>query len=359
MKRFKYLILLSIILCSCSCVKYETNVTIDSDKSVNFEINLGYAINSNNRLDINELKDTVSPLGFFVDSYHDNNYTGYRLSKKYKNINDISKKNAQKSNLANILKGDLDEKSLFKVKKGFFKNTYTANYVYDFSQIYDYKMKLYLFKSNNQETIEAKEYLSNLLKNYSKFEIVEYDLMESQENFSFLNNILNENSLSYEKTPIIIIGNNIFQGYDEQIKNNIIKVIDGIIDNPNDYIDLVSKDFNNNFDLSYNVKLPNKALSSNATSVSNDSKNLSWGLNYFSPVVINYSFSLFNKSSIILIIIILILLLISTITGIYAYNLYKRKKDFDVKNNTNIENIIPTFENDENTIVSIENLMKK
>lgn len=120
MKRFKYLILLSIILCSCSCVKYETNVTIDSDKSVNFEINLGYAINSNNRLDINELKDTVSPLGFFVDSYHDNNYTGYRLSKKYKNINDISKKNAQKSNLANILKGDLDEKSLFKVKKGFF-----------------------------------------------------------------------------------------------------------------------------------------------------------------------------------------------------------------------------------------------
>ena len=136
-------------------------------------------------------------------------------------------------------------------------------------------------------------------------------------------------------------------------------MIDGIIDNPNDYIDLVNKDFNNNFDLSYNVKLPNKALSSNATSVSNDSKNLSWELNYFFPVVINYSFSLFNKSSIILIIIILILLLISTITGIYAYNLYKRKKDFDVKNNTNIENIIPTFENGENTIVSIENLMKK
>lgn len=359
MKHFKCLILLAIIFLSCSCVKYETNVTIASDKSVNFEINLGYDINSNKSLDINEVKDIVSPLGFFVDSYHDNNYTGYRLSKKYKSINDISTKNAQETNLANILKGNLDEKNLFKVKKGFFKNTYTANYVYDFSQIYDYKMKLYLFKSNNQETIDAKEYLSDLLKNYPKFEIVEYDLMESQENFNFLSNILNENSLNYEKTPIIIIGNNIFQGYDEQTKNNIVKIIDNIIKNQNDYTDLVSKDFNNNFDLSYNVKLPNKALSSNATSISNDSKNLSWELNYFSPVKINYSFSLFNKSSIILLIIILILLIISTITGIYAYNLYKKKRNFDIKNNTNIENVIPNFENDENTIVSIEDLMKK
>ena len=89
MKHFKCLILLAIIFLSCSCVKYETNVTIASDKSVNFEIKLGYDINSNKSLDINEVKDIVSPLGFFVDSYHDNNYTGYRLSKKYKSMKKI------------------------------------------------------------------------------------------------------------------------------------------------------------------------------------------------------------------------------------------------------------------------------
>lgn len=359
MKILKCISIIFITFLCCSCVKYENNVTVSSNKSVNFEINLGYSIDGDKRLDIEKIKDTARKLGFFVDSYHDSKYTGYRLSKKYKNINEISKNSNEQINLANILNGNFDEKNLYKVKKGFFKNIYAANYTYDFRNLYNYKIKIYLFKSNNVESLEAEKYINDLIKNYNIFEIIDTNIMDSQENFDFLKKVLNDNSKNYEKTPVIIIGDNIIQGYDDQIKNNISIYINSLLNNPNNYNDLINKDFNANYDLSYNVNLPTKAISNNATTVLNNGKNLIWKLDYFSPVKIEYSFEIVNKSSIIIVLLIAVISTLTAITSILFYKRYKLKKDKDINNNTNISNIIPNFDNEENTIISIDNLMKK
>ena len=84
MKLKKIVVLLMLFFISCSCAKDETIMTINKDKTVNLEVNLGYPVNSNKKIDINELKNKVSKNGFFIDSYHDDNFSGYRLSKNIK-----------------------------------------------------------------------------------------------------------------------------------------------------------------------------------------------------------------------------------------------------------------------------------
>ena len=146
-KIFKTFIFIFMMMLSCSCVKDETVMTINRDKSVDLVINVGYPISGDKTLSIDEIKSKVGNDGFFIDSYHDEKYSGYSLSKKYKNINKISSKKEKNINLAEFINGKFDDSQLFTVKKGFFKNIYTANYTYNFTNIYDYKPTEAIFKN--------------------------------------------------------------------------------------------------------------------------------------------------------------------------------------------------------------------
>lgn len=75
-----------------------------------------------------------------------------------------------------------------------------------------------------------------------------------------------------------------------------------------------------NLDLSFNVKLPNKALNHNAKTVNNNGKDLKWDLSTNSVDTINFSFSLYNTTNIVLCIIIAIVIVAAIIIFI------KRKK---------------------------------
>ena len=360
MKKIKKMIaLFTVILTCCACAKDETIMTINKDKSLNLEVNLGYPVNSNNVIDINELKDIASSMNYFVDSYHDENFSGYRLSKKIDNINDVSIKKDITVNLADIINGKLDDTKLFKVKKGFFKNTYYANFTYNFKDIYEFKPKIYLFGSDvNQNTKDIEAFLNELNdKKQYNLEIIKYEVLTNIENFTIMNNILASLNDVYKGIPVLIINDKIIN-YDENIKENITNELDNIFINGK-YIDIMKKEMDTSYELIYKVNLPSSALSNNATNSQNNNKNLTWNCSYFSENPIEYSFSMINIGNIVLIIIFIIAFIIFGFIGLILYKKYEKDKEKFIAKNTNISNITPDIRNDSNQIMSVNDLINK
>lgn len=359
MKRIYKIIALFIIIISCSaCAKDETIMTINNDKSLNIEVNLGYPVGSTKIIDIAKLKDNAGSIGYFVDSYHDNMFSGYRLSKKIKNINDVSTKENINLNLADIITGKIDDSKLFKVDKGFFKNTYYANFTYDFKEIYQYTPKIYLFGSElNSNTSDIKNYINEYIKkkNYN-IELVEYEVLTNPDNFNIMNNTITNLNETYKGIPIVIINDKIIN-YNENIKDSIALEIDNIF-NTGIYSDVFDENLDTSYELTYVVNLPSRAISNNATTSTDDNKTLIWTCNYFSDNKIEYSFSMFNISSIIIIIISITTLIVSGIVGFILYNKIKKDKEKFIAKNTNISNILPQVD-ESNQITSINDLIGK
>jgi hypothetical protein len=357
-KNLKIVLLLLFILISCSCAKNATIMTINSNKSMNLEVEIGYSINSGKNIDINELKDNVSQLGFFVDSYHDNKYTGYKLTKNYKNINAISGKKNYAINLADVLTGNFEDSKLFTVKKGFFKNTYSANFTYDFRSLYNYKLKIYLFgEETDQNCKDLEEYINSKINN-DNIEIVTYNVLSNVDNYNLLIDTLNQLNETYEGIPTVIIGNKVFNFNNNNINEEIINEIENILTNKKEYIDIINNDFNSDYEIKFEVNLPSKNISNNATEVTNDGKTLLWKGNYFNENKIEFTFSIFNRNSIVIIIISLLILVVLVIFLLIFYGKYKKDKNKFISKNTNIDNILPKID-DNNQIVSIHELIKK
>lgn len=131
-KKFKTFVGLCVLaLLSTGCVKYNAKMDIKKDKSINYEII--YAIqaslsDSGQVMDeegVKELKDN----GYTVENYNENGYTGFKISKKIKNIDDVCDTNEVTFSLSdNVSKKDV---KIFTVKKGLFKNTYKAKFSFD------------------------------------------------------------------------------------------------------------------------------------------------------------------------------------------------------------------------------------
>ena len=359
-KILKTTLLIIMAFLSSACVKDETIMTINSDKSVDLKVNIGYSIDSGNEFDINEIKDTVGFKGYSIDSYHDENFKGYTISKKFENIDDLCTKYDITVNLADIITKEFDDSKLFKVEKGFFKNTYTANFTYDFSEFYEYNPKIYIFgEESNENSVELANYLDEYINEKSyNIEIIKYNALTNMENFNLMNSVLNKLNASYQGIPLTIIGNKTFVGNSVTTKENIIKEIDNIYTNTS-YQDYVNNDFVNTYELTYQVNLPNEALSNNATSVSSNKKTLIWNANYFNKNKIEYSFSIFKISSVIIIIIILFLMIAVTIVVFIIFKKYQKDKEKFITKNTNISNITPQFDDVNNQITSINDLMNK
>ena len=136
MKKIKYIILLctSVFLLS-GCVKFNANMNIKKDKSMNFSII--YAVNStlldDQELLTDEEKKNIEKQGFIFEDYKEDNMKGFKIIKNIKNIDSISSKNDEEYSLSGIMNNTSEENYMFKVEKGFFKNTYTANFKFDAS----------------------------------------------------------------------------------------------------------------------------------------------------------------------------------------------------------------------------------
>ena len=242
-KKFLYVLTLCFIMFSLTgCVKFNASMDIKANKSMDFSIIYAFdsSVFGDQSIVNNDDKANLESQGFAVNDYVDGNMKGITLSRNIKNIDLVSDSSDVQYNLSGLLGDNSNSNYVFKVKKGFLKNTYIANFNFDSSD-------------------------SGLDMN---------------------------NSVDDELYSDDIITGEDFSDDDQSDANN--SVING--DSDFDLSGLTNS--MSNMDLSFNVRLPYSAISSNATTTNNDNKDLSWSLSSDQLSTISFEFSLFNITNI-------------------------------------------------------------
>lgn len=122
---FVLLVMVSLLL--TGCVKVNYSMSINKDKSMNlviisaFDKSLTDSTASMENSDFSSLEDQ----GFYIEDYEEDNMKGYKFSKSFDNIDDISDEGEV---ISNLQFNNKDNNAIFQVKKGFLKNTYTAKF---------------------------------------------------------------------------------------------------------------------------------------------------------------------------------------------------------------------------------------
>lgn len=250
MKKAKYIILLSLTILLTGCVKSNTSMTINKDKSMSLTSEVLISdklLDKESRLIIKDEKDKLQKKNMTVEEIKDSNgYSGFSVTKKYGNIDKNSKEEYKEIIISNFFDDKFDDSVLFQVKKGLFKNVYTANYK---------------FEIDNDDFVE-----------------------ENNSNETVIDDTTNTPTVENGTTNVIDNTNNV-----DGTNNNTEK---DISDNA-DLIKLASE-----VKFKFSVNLPYKVLESNATKKSDDGKKLEWDLNSNDAVKINYSFELYNMNNI-------------------------------------------------------------
>lgn len=244
-KNIKLTALLTLLVISLTgCVKFNSTMEIKKDKSMDYKIIYAFdkSLFGDQEILTNDDKKELENKGFTVSNYVDGNMKGFKVSKNIKNIDDVSSTNDATYDLSGLLDSNKSESKVFKVKKGFLKNTYTASF---------------------------------------KFDSSDSDLNNSTSNDTTIDNDFTTDD------------NNTTTDSDFDFSN-----------------------INTNMDLSFNVKLPYKAISSNATTKKNDDKELSWNLSSTGEDKIEFSFALYNMTNIYICGGVIVLLIIIAIVSI-------------------------------------------
>ena len=298
MKKAKYIILLSLTILLTGCVKSNTSMTINKDKSMSLTSEVLISdklLDKESRLIIKDEKDKLQKKNMTVEEIKDSNgYSGFSVTKKYGNIDKNSKEEYKEIIISNFFDDKFDDSVLFQVKKGLFKNVYTANY---------------------------------------KFEVDNDDFVEDKNsNEMVIDDTTNTPTVENDTTNVIDNTNNV-----DGTNNNTGK---DISDNA-DLIKLASE-----VKFKFSVNLPYKVLESNATKKSDDGKKLEWDLNSNDAVKINYSFELYNMNNIYMAIGISIGTIILLIVLIIIKNKIVQKKREKISSRPILKEYDPSIENE-------------
>lgn len=273
-KNIKFTILLILLVISLTgCVKFNSTMEIKKDKSMDYKIIYAFdkSLFGDQEILTNDDKKELENKGFTVSNYVDGNMKGFKVSKNIKNIDDVSSTNDATYDLSGLLDSNKSESKVFKVKKGFLKNTYTASF---------------------------------------KFDSSDSDLNNSTSNDTTIDNDFTTDD------------NNTTTDSDFDFSN-----------------------INTNMDLSFNVKLPYKAISSNATTKKNDDKELSWNLSSTGEDKIEFSFALYNMTNIYIcggVIVLLIIIVIVSILNKGKKNKVSNKDATNDKQTTTFNSSVET-----------------
>ncbi len=255
------LILFTITICS-GCVKIDGNTRIKNNKSMSFDISILYdkTIVGKDYISQDDI-DNYKKLGYKVKEYKEDNYEGIELNWKVSNVDKVST-TENVSFLMSSIKTKVPEK-VFKVKKNWFYNIYTANFIFDSTDI-------------------------NVVNDEIESDVVRY--------------LCDDGSVievsSYDEVRV-----DCHRAYDFEIEN-------ALSDNPLSLEEL-DKKINKNNELKYTVKLSRSALSNNASDSKNDNKILTWNLKDTGITNINYKFKLYNHLNITITIICILLFIVA------------------------------------------------
>lgn len=287
MKKKIFLLLFVFLFSVTGCVKYNGVMEIKKDKSMNmvFSYGLDTSIFGSQELVNDEDKAKYRDMGYVVSDYIDGNYKGITVSKHIKNIDSVSNNSDVDYSLSNLLNEQSNNSYIFKVKKGFFKNTYFAKFVFDGSD------------SNLTDTDDYNDLISD-------DEVITDEDSNSDE-------IITDEDLDS----------------DEVITDEDLNLFNEGVDE----IDL------SNLDLSFNVKLPYSVIRSNASSTNNNGKDLTWNLNATGVNSIEFDFSVYNLSNILLVVGGLVLFIIIIILLIIFINRRKKRRRNNISVDTTSE----------------------
>lgn len=298
MKKAKYIIILSLTILLTGCVKSNTSMTINKDKSMSLTSEVLISdklLDKENGLIIKDEKDKLQKKNMTVEEIKDSNgYSGFSVTKKYGNIDKNSKEEYKEIIISNFFDDKFDDSVLFQVKKGLFKNVYTANYK---------------FEVDNDDFVE-----------------------ENNSNETVIDDTTNTPTVENGTTNVIDNTNNV-----DGTNNNTEK---DISDNA-DLIKLASE-----VKFKFSVNLPYKVLESNATKKSDDGKKLEWDLNSNDAVKINYSFELYNMNNIYMAIGISIGAIILLIVLIIIKNKIVQKKREKISSRPILKEYDPSIEDE-------------
>ena len=285
-KTFKLLLIALMLMLSSGCVKYNVTMDIKKDKSMDFNMIAAFdeSFDENGEMNITEAKDEVKNQYCSVSDYNESNMKGINVSCKFPNIDELSSETTVKEADFESIMDDKDSK-LFTLKKGFFKNTYTFK----------------LDSSSSSDLLGDKEDEDS------------YDYREEDDS--------DYDDYDYDSD---------YDDYDYD--SDLSDYSDGSDNTDFDMSALSS------MDLKFEVKLPYKAISSNATSKEDNEKHLTWDLMKMAQSedgnnVVELTFALYNTSNIAIVAVIVIALIA---VGVIFFMKNKKKNVTGVTNmNTN------------------------
>lgn len=263
MKSLKKVIGVLLILTTMTgCVKYKDTMTINSDKSMVFE---GTHMVSDKLLESSdsteffteENRKALEERGITISDKKENGYTGISVSKKYDNIDKLSNETGKEVTISEYFDEKFDDSILFKVEKGFLKNKYTANFKYD-SNV-----------NPGGTTSQA------ITENDNKLAVTTDELTTTAPSTG-------------EETTTPNTGDDTTVTPGEN---------DTTIPDDDNEIDPGLMNLAGEMEFSFTVNLPEKALSNNASNVTNDGKTLVWSIMQSQTRNIEFSFELKNMTN--------------------------------------------------------------
>ena len=253
MKRsFKILCFMLVAFMMTGCVKTHVNMDIKKDKSMDFgmimAVNNSLLEQSNQKtLMTDEQLKEIKDEGFQVKDYSDGTMIGYTFTKNFADIDELSSENSVNFKLDDNITKEKSPK-MFTVKKGFFKNTYTLK----------------------MENDTSNELQSGMEDDMTSTDIINDSTLNIENDQNITDN-QNENSAIQDKAPE---------------------------DNVESQNDLDLSVLTASMDMKFNITLPYKAISNNATSTENDGKKLTWNLLDSNLKNVQVEFELYNMNNI-------------------------------------------------------------
>ena len=281
-KTFKLLLIALMLMLSSGCVKYNVTMDIKKDKSMDFNMIAAFdeSLAENGEMNITEAKDEVKNQYCSVSDYNESNMKGINVSCKFPNIDELSSETTVKeADFESIMDGK--DSKLFTFKKGFFKNTYT-------------------FKLDSSSS-------SDLLGDEEDEDSYDYREEDDYDDYDYDSDYDDYDDYDY---------------YDSDGSGNTDFDMSAL----------------SSMDLKFEVKLPYKAISSNATSKEDNEKHLTWDLMKMAQSedgnnVVELTFALYNTSNIAIVAVIVIALIA---VGVIFFMKNKKKNVTGVTNmNTN------------------------
>ena len=135
------LLLCMAVLCS-GCIKSDMSMNIRKNRSMDFSATYLVADTlantstgsqtTQNGIDENSKNwKTLESRGYKLEKYAKDSYSGFKATRHFDSIDDLSKETGVGVVMNNFLNEDFDDSALFCVRRELLKDTYTAHFVYD------------------------------------------------------------------------------------------------------------------------------------------------------------------------------------------------------------------------------------